>query len=353
LFFFTVAVILSAAYGSIGPGLLATALSIGILLSLFPHEIFVLALARSSLTLSLMLFAVIGVAVSIVTGTLHKTNATLVRAKHQLEIANEKLSERTEVLSQANEQLRHFAYALAHDLNTPLRGISALTDLLVQRNAEKLDENSKECAGLIVDKVQRMQSMIKGLLDYAAAVEKPDGRAPTDCNAVVKRAIQDLDSVIETSGAQVTFDPLPAVRATESHLVQVFSNLISNAIKYRPSARKPQIRISAREDGANWCFCVSDNGIGLDMKYADEIFGMFKRLHGSGEYEGSGIGLSLCKMVIQRHGGRIWVESELGKGSNFFFTLPKGIEERSENPRKPIVKERAPDRAKRAAGNQQ
>ena len=138
----------------------------------FNPDILVLAVAHSSL----ILFAALGVGISLVLGHLRKTNAALARAKERLDIANKKLLERTDALFQANEELQRFAYALAHDLNTPLRGISALTDLLIQRNAEKLDESSKECAGLIVNKVKRMQTLIKGLLDYAAATEKPEGR---------------------------------------------------------------------------------------------------------------------------------------------------------------------------------
>ena len=327
LFFFTVAAVLSAAYGGVGPGLLATGLGVGIILSFFNPEVLVLSVAHSSL----ILFAVLGVGMSLILGHLQKTNAALSRAKEHLDVANRSLSERTEALSQANEELQRFAYALAHDLNTPLRAISALTDLLVARNAERLDESSKECAGLIANKVQRMQALIKQLLDYAAVTEKPEerispeARTSVDCNAVVEQAKQDLDSAIKQSGARVTVAQLPSLPMTESQLVQVFSNLIGNAIKYRLGVRQPHIRISAVEQGNEWVFCVSDNGIGLDMRYADEIFGMFRRLHGDGQYEGSGIGLALCKTVVQRHGGRIWVESEVGKGSRFFFTMPRGI----------------------------
>jgi signal transduction histidine kinase len=327
LFFFTVAVVISAAYGGVGPGLLATSLSVATVLSFFKPDILVLAVAHSSL----ILLAALGVGISLILGHLRKTNAALARAKERLDVANKKLLERTDALSQANEELQRFAYALAHDLNTPLRGISALTDLLVQRNAEKLDESSKECAGLIVNKVKRMQSLIKGLLDYAAAAERPEGRTSpeerilVDCNDVLEQTKQDLDSAIKLCGAQITVSPLPSIPAIESQLVQVFSNVISNAIKYCPSIRQPQIHISASERGGDWAFCVRDNGIGLDMKYADEIFGLFKRLHAEDQFEGSGIGLALCKTVVQRHGGRIWVESELGKGCRFFFTLPKGF----------------------------
>jgi signal transduction histidine kinase len=321
LIFFVAAVVFSAAYGGLGPGLLATVLSVGIVQAFLNPEMLVLTVAHSNV----VLFGVLGIGISLILGRLQMANAALSTAKTRLQVVNENLANRTESLSQANEELQRFAYAVAHDLNAPLRGISALTELLVQRNAEKLDDSSKECAGMIVNRVQRMQSMIKGLLDYAAAVEKPEERAVVDCNELVTRALQDLDSSVKDCGAQIIVDSLPSVPATESHLVQVFSNLIGNGIKYRPSIRIPQIHISAIEKESEWVFCVTDNGIGLDMKYAKDIFGMFKRLHNEDEYEGSGIGLALSKIVIERHGGRIWVESELGKGSRFLFTLPKAI----------------------------
>ena len=177
---------------------------------------------------------------------------------------------------------------------------------------------------MITDGVKRMESMTKSLLDYAAASES-HGEAVADCGAVLDRVLQDLHYLIETSGIQVKYDPLPAARVNEAHLIQVFSNLIGNAIKYR-SLLNAKVYISVREQGTDWLFTVKDNGIGLDMKYADDIFGMFKRLHGSKSYEGNGVGLAFCKMVIQRNGGRIWVESEPGEGSTFFFTLPKAEE---------------------------
>jgi signal transduction histidine kinase len=321
LFFFTVAVIVAADYGGVGPGLLATALGIGIVQLFFKPEMFVLAVPHSNV----ILFSILGIGTTLILGRLQNANKALSAAKANLQMVNENLANRTESLSQANEELQRFAYALAHDLNTPLRGISALTELLVQRNVEKLDESSKECAAMVVQRIQRMQSMIKGLLDYAAAVEKPEERTDIDCNALVERVVQDLDSAIKECGAQITVDALPSIPATESHLLQVFSNLISNAIKYRPSVRVPQVHISSIDRAGEWVFCVADNGIGLDMKYAKDIFGMFQRLHHESEYEGSGIGLALSKIVVERHGGRIWVESQLGKGSRFLFTLPKRI----------------------------
>ncbi len=318
LLFFAIAVLVSAAYGGLGPGLLVTALSIAIVELFFHPEMFLLSIPHANV----ILLAILGVGMSAVLGRLHTAHEALKGAKNDLESANQVLAHRTESLAQSNEELQRFAYALAHDLNTPLRGISALTELLVERNAAGLDENSKECAGMIVSGVQRMQSMIKGLLEYAAAVEKPGLQDSIDCNALVRRAIEDLGPAIEESGAQITIDPLPSVPAVEGHLLQVFSNLISNGIKYRPGVRVPHIKISATDANDEWIFCVADNGIGLDMKNASKIFGMFQRLH-EGEYEGNGIGLALCKIVIERHGGRIWVESELGRGARFYFAMPK------------------------------
>jgi len=319
LFFFIVAALVSAALGGLGPGLVATALGFAIIVIVFQSQVLVLSVAH----LSLIVFVVLGVGISVVMGHLRRNNAALVLAKEHLEDANRKLSERSKSLAQANEELQRFAYALAHDLSTPLRGISALTELLVHRNMETLDESSKECAQMIVSRVQRTLSMIKGLLDYAAAGEGPEERSLVDCNDLVKRAMEDLDSVIKECGAEISVDPLPSIPASGSHLFQVFSNLMSNALKYRPRVRQPQIQISASDRGDDWAFCVRDNGIGLNMQYADEIFGMFRRLHQDDSYPGNGIGLALCKMIVERHGGQIWVESEIGKGCRFFFTIPK------------------------------
>ena len=315
MFFFTIAVIVSAVYG-LGPGLLATALSIGSVLLLF-REIFTMVLVHSNV----ILFAVVGVGVSVVMGRLQQANSALLKSQRALQAANEQLSEQSRVLSRSNEELRRFAYALAHDLNTPIRAISALTDLLVQRNAARLDESSKECARLIAGKTVRMQAMIKGLLDYAAAADKSTAWTRVEADALVQRAMRDLDLMIASSGAEITVDRLPIIAAAETQLVQVFSNLISNAIKYCPRGRKPHIQISAKEQSDILVFCVKDNGIGMDMQYAEIIFGMFKRLHGE-EYEGSGIGLALCRAVIESHGGRIWLESQIGQGTSFYFTLP-------------------------------
>jgi len=330
LLFFTIAVALSASYGGLLAGVFTTFLSVVMAGWLFEHSIFLLTLSQSSL----VLFAVLGVTISAIIQLLHRANANVVAARTQLELANEELS-------RSNEELQRFAYAVSHDLQAPLRNIKTLTALLVRRNGEILDRDSKECAHMIVGGVQRMEFLIKGLLDYAAATADKHHSAASNSHTVLEQVLQNLRYLIDAENAVITFDALPIVQANEDRLAQVFSNIITNAIKYRNN-RKPEIHISATDNGTEWVFKVTDNGIGIDMNYANEIFGLFKRLHSSDEYEGNGIGLAICKAVIERRGGRIWVESELGKGSTFFFTIPKITAEHSKKPgasaTEPIVK---------------
>jgi light-regulated signal transduction histidine kinase (bacteriophytochrome) len=270
---------------------------------------------------------------------LRRTNAALVRTRDDLRAVTEKLSAQTEDLSHSNQELQRFAYGLAHDLYNPLRSMSAFTELLIERNAGKLDESSLQYAEFIVNGAQRMESMIKGLLDYAVVIGRDERQVLTDCNLVLERVLQDLLHEIATSGAAVKSDPLPAVQVNYNHLVQVFSNLVSNAIRYR-GPQPPEIHISASDQGADWMFSVKDNGEGFDMQHASEIFGMFKRLQKSDE--GAGVGLALCKAVIERHGGKIWAESERGRGSTFFFTLPKSAGEQLPVIPKPAAAEETP-----------
>ena len=318
LIFFAIAVAMSAAYGGLWPGLLTTLLSMIAVGLLFQNSNYLLAQSQSSL----VLFAVLGLTISAIIHLLHRANANVVTARTALERANKQLSERTEALSRSNEELRQFAYALSHDLQAPLRNIGTLTALLVRRNNEILDKDSKEYADLIVTGVQRMESMIKGLLDYTTAAVDIQDRSVANSNTIFEKALHNLRYLIDTEGAVITCDELPIVQANDDRLAQVFSNLITNAIKYCGN-RKPKIHVSATDNGTEWIFKVADNGIGIDMKHADEIFVLFKRLPGSQERDGSGIGLAVCKTVIERFGGQIWVESEPGKGSTFFFTIPK------------------------------
>ena len=313
MIFFTIAVIVSAAYGGLGPGLLATGLSVAVVLPMFEQRILLLVLSHSSLAL----FAVIAVVIIIAMDRLQRTNKALAQVRRELERANAQLSRRTEGLLRSNDELRRFAHAVAHDLNTPIRNVSTLTEDLLKRNAGTFDDKSRECARLIAGSLRRVNTMMTDLLDYAVATSRGRQRTSTDCNAALRRVLEDLRSAIENSAAVVTVGPLPVIDANETHLMQVFSNLLSNAIKYRGDA-KPEIRIWAEHQETDWLFAVADNGIGFDMAYAEEIFGMLRRLHTRNTYEGTGIGLTLCKAVVEGYGGRIWVVSAPGKGSTFF-----------------------------------
>jgi signal transduction histidine kinase len=225
-------------------------------------------------------------------------------------------------LAQSNEHLEQFAYASAHDLQEPLRNVSLASQMLSRKVSGRLDQDAENYVGFIVTGVERMQAMIGDLLAYSRASE--GGPAPTtaqtDANAVLRNVIENMRSTLAASGAVVTCGPLPQVAIDETHLMQVFQNLISNAVKYR-SDSPPEVRVSASRNGAGWAFAVVDNGVGIDPKYHDRIFGVFKRLHGR-EVPGTGMGLAICRRILARYGGRIWVESELGRGATFRFTLP-------------------------------
>lgn len=292
---------------------------VGTVWFLFPDKIFSLLLAQST---SLVSFAVLGTAVSFVFARFHKSNSELQQAKAQLEHANQNLSHRTAALARSNEELQRFAYVLSHDLQTPLRAIRLHTELLMDHDSDRLSADGQKSAGFIVAGVERMQSMIRGLLDYSTASEDHEQVAATDCNTVMRVVLEDLRGVIAETHARITFDPLPVIKANRNRITQVFSNLIGNALKYR-GERCPEIHVSARSADGTWIFSVQDNGIGIEMRNAERIFQVFERLHSGEAYEGSGIGLAICRAIVQRHGGRIWVDSEPAKGSTFWFTVPR------------------------------
>ena len=315
---YVIAVAVAASYGGIGPGLLATAVSVAVVKFFFADWIYQLSHMRPNL----VGFAVVAVAISLVVEQLRRTNERLLQARSELEIANARLSDKTEALSRSNEELKRFAYALSHDLQTPLRSIKVFTELLMSANTEQMDEQSKRASEYIALGVDRMQSMITGLLHYST-VSAEDGRMTrVDCNEILRDVLLDLNFIITKGGAVVTSDPMPIVHANGGRLAGVFANLIENAIKYHSADRVPDIHISAKADGNCWILSVRDNGIGIDMQYADRIFGVFQRLHPWGRNDGNGIGLAICRATIEGHGGKIWVESEPGNGSTFLFTLP-------------------------------
>jgi signal transduction histidine kinase len=233
----------------------------------------------------------------------------------------QRVQERTVELSRMNEELRQFAYVASHDLQEPLRTVGSYAQLLARRYKGRLDGNADEFIGYIVGGVGRMHTLLNDMLAYSR-VSQSEGKPleNTNCEAVLESVRLNLEATIRESDAQVSSGMLPIVRADEIQLGQVFQNLISNAIKYR-SESPPDIHISAEREDGHWQFTVRDNGIGIDPQYHDRIFGIFKRLHGR-ELPGTGMGLAICKRIIERHGGRIWVESAAGQGSAFHFTLP-------------------------------
>lgn len=224
-------------------------------------------------------------------------------------------------LANSNQELERFAYVVAHDLQSPLRTITSMTTLLSRRLEPHLDAESKDLTNHIQSSVKRMARLISDLLDYARVTTQAVAPASAvDCSALFGWTVMNLQARIVETGALITADPLPRVQA-DDQLLRVFQNLIENAIKYR-SDRPPEVHVSAERSGDEWVFSIRDNGIGFDIQHAERIFGVFHRLHGPGEYEGTGIGLAICRKVVERFGGRMWATSEKGIGSTFFFSLP-------------------------------
>jgi light-regulated signal transduction histidine kinase (bacteriophytochrome) len=230
-----------------------------------------------------------------------------------------------EELKRSNAELEQFAYVASHDLQEPLRMVSSYTQLLVRRYGDRLDGDAREFTAYIVDGAARMKQLIEDLLAYSRVGTKGKEFKPVPVESALRRAIVNLRAAIEESGAAVTYDAMPVVQGDDTQITQLFQNLIGNALKFR-SASVPRIHVSSSQKEKEWEIVVSDNGIGIEAAYFERIFMVFQRLHNKGEYPGTGIGLAICKKVVERHGGRIWVESAPGTGSAFHFTLPKGGE---------------------------
>ena len=226
-----------------------------------------------------------------------------------------------EELARSNEDLQQFAYVASHDLQEPLRMVTSYVELLGRRYRGRLDDDADDFIGFAVDGAKRMQVLIDDLLAYSRVGTHAGPFEPTSCEDAVDGATSNLESSIKESGAAVTRAELPTVMGDRSQLTQLFQNLIGNAIKFR-AEDPPRVKIQARKKDDEWEFAVSDNGIGVDPKHGERIFVIFQRLHGRAEYSGTGIGLAVCKKVVQRHGGGIWLEPNSPRGSKFVFTLP-------------------------------
>jgi PAS domain S-box-containing protein len=243
-------------------------------------------------------------------------------AEAELRRAHDELERKADELQRSNAELEQFAYVASHDLQEPLRMVSSYTQLLGKRYGDKLQGDAQEFMHYVVDGAARMKQLIEDLLAYSRVGTKGKDFKPTALDASLKRAITNLRAAIEETGASVTWDPLPTESVDEVQLAQLFQNLIGNALKFR-GAGVPRIHVSASEKPDHWQLTIADNGIGIEPQYFERIFMLFQRLHTMGEYPGTGIGLAICKKVVERHGGTIWVASTLGEGSQFHFTLPK------------------------------
>jgi PAS domain S-box-containing protein len=239
------------------------------------------------------------------------------RRKH----AEEELQRSLDELARSNAELEQFAYAVSHDLQEPLRMVAGYVQLLAERYGDKLDNSAREFIAFAVDGVTRMKQMITDLLAYSRAGRNGSDTAQVSCETALGRACAYLQAAIKETGAEITHDPLPRLQGNSSQLVSLFQNLIGNAVKFRGQA-PPRIHVSAALNKKEWVFSVRDNGIGMDPQHADRIFMVFQRLHRREDYPGTGIGLAIARKIVERRGGRIWVESAPGKGSTFFFTFP-------------------------------
>ena len=232
----------------------------------------------------------------------------------------EQLKQVLSELERSNKDLEQFAYVASHDLQEPLRMVASYTQLLARRYKDKLDADANDFINFAVDGANRMQTLINDLLTFSRVGTRGKPFVATDINLILERICKNLEVSIQESGAVIAYDSLPTLNVDKTQIEQLFQNLISNAIKFR-NEKSPDIRVRAEQKEKKWQFSISDNGIGFKPEYKDRIFTIFQRLHGKEEYPGTGIGLAICKKIVERHGGQIRVESEVGKGATFYFTI--------------------------------
>lgn len=325
---FLVAVMASSWWGGYIPGLIACTIGMFVIPFVFnPH--FDPTTASPSRTVLVLLVSLL---ISRVAQSRDQAEAALREANENLD---EKVRQRTAELERSNAELRRlnedlnqFAYSASHDLREPLRMIMIFSQMLERKHKEQLSAEADNYIANIVHSAKRMEVLLQDLLAYAHTINiSPEKVGVVDSNALVGQALTFLSRAVAESGARVTYNGLPKLRMQEVHLLQLFQNLIGNAIKYR-GAEPPCVEITAEPQGADWKICIRDNGIGIPARYTEHIFRMFKRLHTSERYEGTGMGLAICQRIVERYGGRIWVDrTEEGKGSTFCFTLPRVTEQ--------------------------
>ncbi|MCZ6655069.1 MAG: ATP-binding protein, partial [Planctomycetota bacterium] len=241
-------------------------------------------------------------------------------AEEKLAFMNERLQAHAEELKRSNAELEQFAYVASHDLQEPLRMVASYCQLLQRRYADRLDQDANEFIEFAVDGAHRMQQLINDLLAYSRVGSGAIEHQPTDCGDAFDEACQNLETAIKETGAEIQCRDLPVALADRTQLVQLFQNLIGNAIKFRRD-QPPRVEVSAKHENGHIQVSVTDNGLGIEAQYADRVFMIFQRLHAATEYPGTGIGLAVCKKIVERHGGQIWFESTPGEGTSFHFTL--------------------------------
>lgn len=270
----------------------------------------------------LMTSLLLAISTALTTLFAQKARANAQKLRHHQEHLEETVRRRTVELERSNRELEQFAYVASHDLQEPLRMVSSFTQLLSQRYSDKLDDEAHTWIDFAVEGAERMHGLINDLLEYSRVTTRGGGFEIIDSRVALAHALANLQISLKETGGIVTHGELPHLYANPVQLVQLFQNLIGNAIKFR-GRHTPRIQVAAQPRQDHWVFSVTDNGIGIPERHKEKIFVIFQRLHSRREYKGTGIGLALCKRIVERHGGTIWLESEEGKGSTFFFTIPK------------------------------